>query len=154
MTRLIDRMVPDEVLRVLDNWRIWFAVTIAAIAALAVWVAFVNAQTARTAASTAKTQAIRQAAIESDYKACVRSIPSLGRVNRFLGGVNDLARILVLNSQAALQAEPPGDPLHQIRVQNLARLRRAGRNVASIQSFPVPTVKSCATRRAEALERG
>lgn len=150
---MIDRLVPTEVLRVLDNWRIWFAVTIAAIAAVAVWVAFVNAQTARTAAKTAKAQAIRQATITADYKACIRAIPSFGRVNRFLGGVNDLASILVLNSQAALHAEPPGDPLHQTRVENLARLRRAQRNVASIRSFPVPTRKSCVARRDEALER-
>lgn len=154
MTRMIDRLVPEEVLQFLDNWRVWVGVAYFALAAVSVWLAVITMRTAQTASHTAREQAIRQSAIQSDYKACLRSIPGTARVNRFLGGVNDLANILVLNSQAALQAETPGDPLHQTRIDNLERLRRAQENVNRVRSFPVPTRQTCTARRDQALARG
>lgn len=154
MIGFLDRVVPEKVLRAVDNWKFGFLVLLLAVGAVAVWVAFVASTAAQTQAHAAREQAIRLAGIQSDYKDCLHSVKPTQRVNRFLGGVNDLAAILVLNSQAALDAEPPGDPLHKTRVENLARLRRAQRNVSRVRAFPVPTEDSCAARRDKALARG
>ena len=76
-------------------------------------------------------------------------------MNLFLDGVNELADILVKNSQAVIAATPADDPQLAVRRANLERIERARAKIHAVRSFPPPTVHNCAARRdaAEAASR-
>ncbi len=109
--------------------------------------------TAHTAAKQSKQEAIQEAAIRDEYTRCVNSIPLLSKFREHVHGVNDLARILVKNSEASIAAAPKNDPLAATRRANLERTRHAARRIAAVQTFPVPTVASCELLRVNAERR-
>jgi hypothetical protein len=152
---MLDKILPDKVPTMFRRLGFWLLIAYIVLAAVAVRGQVTQAQTTRNAAHTAKEQAIRrssqESAIVSDYKVCVRSAPSIARVNKFLHGVNDLADILIQNAAAGLKAAPPGDPLNPVRRASLIRLRKARANVAVIKRFPVPTKAECVQRRRKAM---
>lgn len=154
MTKLLD-LLPDKVVHILDDWRVWVAIAYFALAALTVWAVVITTRTAHASASAAKEQAIRQATIKADYRSCVRSIPSLTSFREFVGGVNDLADILVTNSLANINSFPPDDPQQPTRRDNLERIVRAQKRIASVRTFPLPTPASCEAKRVAAeLQNG
>lgn len=145
MTPVYSRL-PDGVRRNMDNVWLWIVVAYIALAAVTIWLAVVNSNTAKTAAQNAQVIATQQAAAQASYNDCVRSIPYLRRISRHVAGVNELAALLVQNSQATIAATPPDDPLAQVRRRNLRRLARAQAKVASAKRVLVPTVAQCHRR--------
>ncbi len=145
MTNLLNK-VPDRVRDTLDQSGFWICVALFA-SAFAIGLSFyVENRTAHLAAQNAKTLAIRQAAADSAVAQCVASIPTLDRISKHVRGVNDLVETLIANSEAAIHAAPPGDPLAAARRGNLRRLRAARREIGAVRSFPTPTVAQCRAR--------
>lgn len=138
--------VPDRVRTTLDNWKFWVALLIAAGFGLLVWVAVVNSETARTAARNAELVATQRATARTSFNDCVRSRPYLRKISRHIAGVNELATLLVQNSEATIKAAPPGDPLTRVRIANLHRLVKAQQKVAAAKRVQVPTVAQCRAR--------
>ncbi len=152
MTRILDR-VPDGVRNRLDSWEWWVGVAYFALAGVIVALFFLNARTTRSVAHTAKLEAIREAETQTTYQTCLASIPEFHRLSRHVAGVNHLAETLVKNSEAAIRAAPPGDPLMASRKANLKRLKTATAEIAAVTAFPAQTVAECAARR-DAIQRG
>jgi hypothetical protein len=90
-------------------------------------------------ARTVKQQALKQAEISR----CLASRPQLQHISVHLRGVNLLARVLVQNSEAALRETSRTDPQWSVRVGNLRRLEAAERDIAAVQSLPVPSREQC-----------
>ncbi len=146
--------VPDRVRDWLDDWKVWVAVAYFALAAMVVALYFINARTTRTlsnqAAAAAQVAAEKQAVTQSDYRACIASIPQLAQVNQFVHGVQLLHRSLLANSKATHAVTEPGTPLYRQQIVNIARLRVSVAAVNGIL-FPAPTAAECRTVRDKAL---
>lgn len=152
--RLLAR-VPERWRDILDSWQFWIGVAFFVLALVVVWLFVLNQRTTRTEAAAAAERAVlaerQRAAANSNYAACIVSIPQLTRISRHLGGVNDLADVLLTNSREIARATPKNEPAYRTRIANLARLETAAAKIAAIKALPVPTVKQCKERRRMAL---
>lgn len=137
MRSMLDR-VPDRVLHTIDSWRFWMIVAFTALSVIVIWGVNLTQRSI-------KEQAAREARIQSDYRSCIRSIPSLRAISRHVSGVNDLADILVENSKVTISHSNPAEL--GFRRANLHRLMRAQRKIAAVKKFDVPSVRSCEQRR-------
>jgi hypothetical protein len=149
VTRILS-YVPTDVRRFLDNWKLWVGVAYFGLVAMIVSLYFVNARTTRAvalqAAAAARTNTEHRLNAQSDYHACVVSIPALRKINRFVNGVQVLHQALLLNAVKAHEATPPGSALYRQQVANIARLSRSVDAVSGV-AFPGPTVAECRARR-------
>lgn len=140
----------------LDSWQFWVGVAYVGLACVvvALWVNY--SRVSREQVQTERVSAARHADIvanaEAQYQQCVKSIPALIRINRFLHGVQDEHRILLVNSLASHQATPKDTALWKAQLVNIRRLRRASEEVQGVH-FPVPTRKSCVALRDRLLKR-
>lgn len=104
--------------------------------------------------ATTRVIAERQADISANaaaqYTQCVKSIPQLRRINRFLHGVQIEHETLLQNSILAHKAQPRGTRLWHTQVGNIRRLRIANEAVQGI-TFPIPSLHRCKRLRARLL---
>lgn len=132
--------------RKLDNWKVWVGVAYFGLALTVVWLFFLNQSQSRVQAHQARDEAVRTAEADSAAVAqrtqCLASIPSLGRINRFVAGVKDLHSVLERNSHAVFLATPKDDPAYAVRKANWLRVKSTVSKVSGVH-FPVPTVKQC-----------
>lgn len=146
----------EKARRLLDNWQFWMilAYAVLAVVVVALWVNFgrESRDQARTAEVVARRHADVVANAEAQYEQCVKSIPSLTKINRFLRGVQDEHRTLLKNALAAHAAQPKNTALWHTQLTNIERLRRAFSEVRGVR-FPIPTKKSCSTLRARLLRK-
>lgn len=146
MTRIanstfIRRVLPPRVAAIMDNWRFWFMIALAA-AFAAIILGYKSLE------RTIHDENSRETA---SYVSCVQSIPILKAISKHFRGTNEVigvgndgkGGILVQNSKAVVEATPEGDPQLQTRKDNLARLRAGAKDVGAIRSLPVPTMAQC-----------
>jgi hypothetical protein len=134
MTRL-----PDSLLRRLDNWKFWMTVAFLALSGVVVWGVLITQQQVKLSTHQARSRRSRRHASRRTT-APASAIPSLTRISKHVSGVNDLARILVANSEALLKDSMARE--RPVRQANLRRLLKAERKVAAVKGFPVPTNSS------------
>lgn len=104
-------------------------------------------------ANRAARQAERTANATAKYDACVRSIPELKKLNRFVRGVKDEHSYLYAAALDAFNATPPGDPLYPVRKRNVRRARQAFADVRVVSPFKVPSKSDCDAVRDAALAK-
>lgn len=111
-----------------------------------------NAAAARAIAEGERTArfAEKRAGVEATHAACVRSIPTLVNVNRFVDATKGGFEDLLTNAKVNHAATPPSNPQYQAQVENIARLQERVDATRKVQ-FPVPTRKNCDERRKEDL---
>jgi hypothetical protein len=138
----VRRFVPERwhrlsrFLPALDSWQFWITVAFFIIGGLAI------ASIANRSSISSEHAARKQAGI-ARVEQCLRARKVLyPKLNRYFAGTAVVAHTLVENSVAAHQATPPGTAIYRTQAHNLARLRRAVRNVEAFR-LPVPTVASC-----------
>lgn len=140
----------EGIRRILDTWQFWIGVAYFGLVCVvvALWIGFSRVSTDQ--ARTERIQAARHADIvanaDAQYQQCVKSIPTLRRVDGFLEGVREVHHILLVNSEASHQATPPGSALYQTQKRNIERLRDAFKKVNGVK-FPIPTHSSCVALR-------
>jgi hypothetical protein len=132
--------------RLLDNWQFWVGIAYIGLACIivALWVNY--SRVSRDQTHTAEVVAARHADIvasaEAQYAQCVKSIPTLTNINHFIHGVEEVHRILLVNSIAAHRATPPGSPLYRQQILNIRRLHDAFKSAKKVQ-FAVATQAKC-----------
>jgi hypothetical protein len=122
----------EKTQRFLSHWGIWMAIAYIALAAITITGFVWNSRTV-------KKEAVTRAAIDR----CLAQRPILKNFSEHVKGVNQLANILVQNSQALIAQTRPSDPQYLVRVANLERLERARNKVAALKSLPVQTEAQC-----------
>ena len=116
----------------LSHWGPWIVLAYVGLVAVTVTGFTLNAHT------------VKQVTLEQASVArCLTSRPQLARISTHLRGVNQLARVLVMNNRATVDATPASDPQRPTRVRNLHRLEVAQRDIAAIESLHVPSVAEC-----------
>lgn len=130
----------------LDTFNFWIGVAYFGLVAVVVALYFINNTTSRYIARTAADEAKHAAEISSNaqnrYQECLGSIPELTKINRFVGGVQELH---VAQEHAALnllKITPKGGPMYRVRYENYLRFKSAADKVKGVQ-FHVPTVHDC-----------
>lgn len=137
----IRRVLPPRAVSIIDNWRFWFMIALAA-AFAAIVLGYKSLE------RTIHDENSRETA---SYVSCVQSIPILKKISTHFKGTNEVigvgnngkGGILVQNSKAVVDVTPDGDPQLQTRKDNLARLRAGAKDVGAIRSLPVPTKAQC-----------
>ncbi len=142
-------MTKRDLRRRVDTWHFWVGIAYFAIVAVivALWVNYnqVSRDQSRTAQLVAARHADVVANADAQYIQCVKSIPTLTRINLFLNGVQSVDGVLLKNSLAVHSVTPAG-PTFQAQIKNIARLRRALHDVSGVR-FPVPSAASCVVLR-------
>jgi hypothetical protein len=85
----------------------------------------------------------RDAARTAAVNRCIASRPNLAKISRHLGGVNDLAKLIVANRKTEVLRTPPGDPRRQVSLENLRRSKEALKKIAAIDRLKVPSLTEC-----------
>lgn len=138
----------------LDNWRWWMGVAYFGITSLIVGLVIIGNRTAHTAAREAAQTAAHQSEIVSNadtqYSACLKSIPTLISINHFVRTSLLVDKTILENSVAVLRNTKPGTRLYKVRVRNVSTLRAALVAPEHIY-FKVPTMKECAVLEAKLL---
>ena len=142
-------MTRDSTRRYLDDWKFWMTVAYFAIVGILIFLLVVSGKEARTEAAH---HADIIAAADAQYEQCIKSIPTLTRINEFIKGVQDEHATLLTNSLANHAATPPGSDLYRTQIANIARLRRANDEVKHVK-FPVPTPAECKALKSSILNR-
>lgn len=109
-------------------------------------VAVATALTERTAR-----EAEKRAGVQATYQACVRSIPTLINVNRFVNATKGGFQDLLTNAEANHAATPSDNPQYRAQVANIRRLKERVAATGAVK-FPIPTRKACLDRRTEDLK--
>lgn len=149
-------MTTMKVKGLLDSWQFWVGVAYIGLACVvvALWVNY--SRVSNEQVQTERVAAARHADIianaEAQYQQCVKSIPALTRINRFLHGVQDEHQTLLLNSLASHAATPKDTAIWHAQLANIRRLRRASREVQGVK-FPIPTTKSCVALKRKLLRK-
>lgn len=130
----------------MDDWKFWMGLAYfgLALVVIALWINYdrVSADQARTTRIVAARHADVIANADAQYQQCVKSIPTLTHVNHFLRGVQEVERVLIINSHANHMATPPGSDLYRTQAKNLLRLEDAIRSTHGVD-FTVPTKPKC-----------
>jgi hypothetical protein len=149
-------MISWNLVRRLDNWRFWMLIAYIGLCGfgLALW--HDNQKTNATAQKNNLLLSERRADItanaESQYQQCVKSIPTLVRVNRFLHAVEDVHLTLLQNSRRTHAVTPPGSPIYKAQIKNIQKLKQDTEAVRHVR-FPVPTMAKCKALRAKLKAR-
>lgn len=137
----------EKTRRILSNDRFWIGVAYFGLVAVFLWLYVQNTRITRESQIRAATIV---ASAETQYQACIASIPTLRKINLFVTGVEELHRTLYQNALAAHLAQPKGSAVYRAQIANLRRLRDSVRLVAGVH-FTVPTVASCSAIRDSVL---
>lgn len=112
--------------KTLTDWPFYTAVAYFGLVAVVIWSISINSHTSRTQAHQAADESGRQAEIvanaNSQYNACISSIPIAKKINNFIFGTQSLAHIFKLNTKAALDSTPKTDPQRATRLDNYNRV--------------------------------
>lgn len=98
-----------------------------------------------------RVETARQATADANYAQCLRSIPFVQQVNEFIKGVETVADVLLINSEAMHAITEKGTPVYRQQTINIRRLRAAIVAGSGVR-FPVPTEDVCSARREAELE--
>ncbi len=130
----------------LDSWPFWVGIAYFGLAAVtvALWVNYTRVSTDQR--HTAIVVAERGADIQAQYQVCLKSVPVIGKFDRFVHGVQTVNETLLRNSIASHTATPRGTALYRAQVRNIARLRGALRETSGL-SIPIATKKECLRAR-------
>lgn len=121
--------------RVLQDDRIWIVIAYFGLAAVIVVLYFHQTEIG-------KQEATRTAERQASVTQCIRSIPQLTKVQRFIEGVQVFHKAAAMNALATLQATPKTDPQYGVRLENYRRIEATVAAVSGVR-FRIPTRAEC-----------
>lgn len=158
MGRKLDRAlsrVPARWRDRFDSWPFWVGIAYFGLAMVIVGLFYLNNNNQRASTRQAKDEAIRIAVVKAQAIAatgrCKASVPLLKEVNAHVAGVREYVDAQIRNSEAALNATLPSDPLYTVRVEALARSKLAQKKIDSLDALPIPTTAQCDAQGAAIL---
>lgn len=127
----------------LSSWQFWMVLAYLGLGTVVIFLFVLSGKQARIQAQTA---AASQSNATTQVGQCFTAVRNAPVTRRFLAAHEALIQNSVLANKAALRLASPHDPLHNVRVQSLARLRKAQDNADELGRLfrrMTPTRRKC-----------